>query len=132
MRKLLLFLFILSLGSKAQNPVILTESMALKLAQMPIKSITLEFPNKPGHIYNSAEEVNFSPRMLHPVFYGSFDWHSSVHGHWMLVRVLKLFPENKNFDEIVKILGNSFFHFLFKGYIINKALCFCSVIIVRR
>ena len=108
MRKLLLFLFILSLGSKAQNPVILTESMALKLAQMPIKSITLEFPNKPGHIYNSAEEVNFSPRMLHPVFYGSFDWHSSVHGHWMLVRVLKLFPENKNFDEIVKILGNSF------------------------
>src|SRR6516164_8184458 len=33
------------------------------------------------------------PRALHPAFYGSFDWHSSVHGHWMLVRLLRLFPD---------------------------------------
>lgn len=108
MRKILLCLLIFSLGLNAQYSVELTESMAVKLAQMPIKSINLEFPNKPGHIYNSIDEVNLTPSKLHPVFYGCFDWHSSVHGHWMLVRVLRLFPESNNTDQIVKILDNSF------------------------
>ncbi len=42
---------------------------------------------------------------LHPAFYGSYDWHSSVHGHWMLVRLLRLFPDLKEAPEIRAVLG---------------------------
>ena len=108
LRNIFQFLLIFSLGLNAQQSVELTESMAKKLANMPLNSINREFPNKPGHIYNSAKEVNLSPAALHPVFYGSFDWHSSVHGHWMLVRVLRLFPESQYNDEIETVLKNSF------------------------
>ena len=48
------------------------------------------------------------PSELHPAFYGCLDWHSSVHGHWLLVKVLKLFPEIKNRDSIVACLAQSF------------------------
>jgi hypothetical protein len=57
-----------------------------------LKGIAREYPNKPGHVMNDATEVQ-NPAALHPAFYGSFDWHSSVHGHWMLVRLLRLFPD---------------------------------------
>ncbi|MEI7656697.1 MAG: DUF2891 domain-containing protein [Phycisphaerae bacterium] len=50
-----------------------------------------EYPNKLDHVMNDAGEVR-SPRELHPIFYGSYDWHSSVHGHWLLVRALRLMP----------------------------------------
>ena len=42
---------------------------------------------------------------LHPAFYGSYDWHSSVHGHWMLVRLLRLFPDLTEAAEIRAVLG---------------------------
>ena len=48
---------------------------------------------------NDAAEVR-GPRALHPVFYGSFDWHSSVHGHWMLVRLLRRFPDLPEAEQI--------------------------------
>jgi hypothetical protein len=48
---------------------------------------------------NDESEVQ-NPRRLHPVFYGCFDWHSAVHGHWMLVRLLRLFPDLPNAAEI--------------------------------
>jgi hypothetical protein len=50
------------------------------------------YPNKPEHVLNGEADIE-GPRALHPAFYGSFDWHSSVHGHWMLVRLLRLFPD---------------------------------------
>jgi hypothetical protein len=56
-----------------------------------LSHIDREYPNKLDHVMNDVGEVR-SPRELHPVFYGSFDWHSSVHGHWVLVRALALFP----------------------------------------
>lgn len=108
MRKILILFLIISFGANAQLKNELTEPLALKLAQLPLKSINQEYPNKPGHVYNNPGEVSLSPSQLHPVFYGSFDWHSSVHGHWMLVRVLRLFPDSKNTDEIVQMLDNSF------------------------
>lgn len=108
MKKILPLLLVVSFGIRAQNSTFLNEGMAMKLAELPMKSIHLEFPNKPGHVYNNADEVNLSPAQLHPVFYGCFDWHSSVHGHWMLVRVLRNFPESKNADKIEKMLDNSF------------------------
>ncbi len=56
-----------------------------------MKCIRKEYPNKPDHTINDGEDVR-SPRAMHPAFYGCFDWHSTVHGHWMLVRLLRLFP----------------------------------------
>ena len=90
---MLKFLFVLLLGSQvmAQSNDSLTLAQATRLAQLPLKCIQKEYPNKLDHVMNDGGEVQ-SPRALHPTFYGCFDWHSSVHGHWMLVRLLKTFP----------------------------------------
>ena len=70
----------------------LTLSGASHLAPLPLKCIEQEFPNKTSHTSNSDSDHILLPRQLHPAFYGCFDWHSCVHGHWMLVKLLKLFP----------------------------------------
>jgi hypothetical protein len=67
----------------------LTPQGANQLAALPLKCIEQEFPNKTGHSQESDADARLTPRQLHPAFYGCFDWHSSVHGHWMLVRLLK-------------------------------------------
>ena len=69
----------------------LTEKQASHFAALALKCVAREFPNKPEHVINNASEVK-SPQALHPAFYGCYDWHSSVHGHWMLIRLLKMFP----------------------------------------
>ena len=69
----------------------LTEKQASHFAALALKCVSREFPNKPEHVINNPGEVQ-SPKALHPAFYGCYDWHSSVHGHWMLVRLLKTFP----------------------------------------
>lgn len=61
------------------------------LARLAMNCVQKEFPNKLSHVMNHLGEVQ-RPRHLHPAFYGCFDWHSSVHGHWMLIRILKEFP----------------------------------------
>jgi Protein of unknown function (DUF2891) len=69
----------------------LSEKQASRFAALALKCVAREFPNKPEHVINNASEVK-SPKGLHPAFYGCYDWHSSVHGHWMLIRLLKMFP----------------------------------------
>jgi hypothetical protein len=71
---------------------------------MALAGITREFPNKPGDVLLSARDA-VRPRTAHPAFYGCFDWHSSVHGHWMLVRLLKLFPALPEAGEIRRKVG---------------------------
>ena len=70
----------------------LSQDQASAFARLALKGIQHEYPNKPDHVLNAAADAK-GPRALHPAFYGCFDWHSSVHGHWMLVRLLRLFPE---------------------------------------
>ena len=70
----------------------LTLQGASHLASLPLKCILQQFPNKTSHTSNTAEDHVLTPRQLHPAFYGCFDWHSCVHGHWMLVKLLKLYP----------------------------------------
>src|SRR3954471_5991906 len=72
-------------------------------AQLALKCVRQEYPNKLDHVMNGAEEVQ-PPRALHPAFYGCYDWHSSVHGHWMLVRLLRSFPQLPEAPEIRKAL----------------------------
>ncbi len=62
---------------------------AARLADLPLHCIQQEYPNKTAHTLEREADARLSPRQLHPAFYGCFDWHSSVHGHWMLVRLLK-------------------------------------------
>jgi hypothetical protein len=69
----------------------LTQTGASRLAQLPLKCMQQEYPNKMGQVLNSRDDLH-SPAELHPAFYGCFDWHSSVHGHWLLVRLMKEFP----------------------------------------
>ncbi|HEX4877736.1 MAG TPA: DUF2891 domain-containing protein [Chitinophagaceae bacterium] len=78
--------------SKDSSRFELTEKGASHLASLPLKCILQEFPNKTNHTSNNDSDHVLLPKQLHPAFYGCFDWHSSVHGHWMLIRLLKLFP----------------------------------------
>ena len=79
--------------------VALTREQASNFAGLALKCVTREYPNKPEHVINDVSDVR-SPKALHPAFYGCFDWHSSVHGHWMLVRLLRLFPDLAQANEI--------------------------------
>jgi len=80
--------------------------MASKFANMAMKCIEKEYPNKPSHVMNNEMEV-WSPRKMHPVFYGCFDWHSAVHGHWMLIRLLKKFPDLPEQEKIRNALNRN-------------------------
>ena len=70
----------------------LTQEAASRFANQVLTSIRREYPNKMDHVLNGPADVK-GPRALHPAFFGSFDWHSCVHGHWMLVTLLREFPE---------------------------------------
>jgi hypothetical protein len=81
----------------------LTPQQANHLASLPLKCLQQEYPNKPGETLIGITEV-VNPKKSHPAFYGCFDWHSSVHGHWSLVYLLNHFPTLENRDEIVRKL----------------------------
>jgi hypothetical protein len=70
----------------------LTAEMASRFAGIALDHVQREYPNKLDHVFNGPEDVR-APRELHPVFYGSFDWHSNVHGYWLLGTLLRQFPE---------------------------------------
>ncbi len=77
----------------------LTPDQATLFAELALKNIDVQYPNKPSNVMAGPDEV-LSPREMHPAFYGCFDWHSSVHGHWMLVRILRRFPEHALAERI--------------------------------
>ncbi len=79
--------------------VVLNLDQANKLADLPLACLNTEYPNKLGQTIASEKDLQ-SPRELHPSFYGCFDWHSSVHAHWSLVRLLKKFPKLERANEI--------------------------------
>jgi hypothetical protein len=84
----------------------LNKESAESFAKLALKCIQKEYPNKLDHVMNDSSEIQ-SPFKLHPAFYGCFDWHSSVHGHWMLIKLLKLFPDLKNSTEIRNALNEN-------------------------
>lgn len=70
----------------------LTPEIASRFATIALGHVRREYPHKLDHVMDGPEDV-LGPRALHPIFYGSFDWHSCVHGYWMLLRLRRLFPE---------------------------------------
>lgn len=70
----------------------LTADCAQAIAASTLAHLDREFPNKLDHLMAGADDVR-SPRALHPIFFGSFDWHSCVHGWWQVMRIARLFPD---------------------------------------
>src|SRR5690606_31146126 len=81
----------------------LTLAQANKLATLPIDCIAVEYPNKLRQTLKDSTRLQ-SPKVLHPAFYGCFDWHSSVHGHWSLVKLLKDFPQLEHAEMSKQLL----------------------------
>ncbi len=76
----------------AQPSARLNASTASRLAALPLACVHKEYPNKIAHVLNSPADVK-APHQLTPAFYGCYDWHSSVHGHWLLARLVREFPD---------------------------------------
>jgi hypothetical protein len=70
----------------------LDEAAAARFAQLALDCVHREYPNKIAHVLQSDADAR-PPRELTPAFYGCYDWHSSVHGHWLLVRLVRQFPQ---------------------------------------
>jgi hypothetical protein len=77
----------------------LTPEIASNFARLVLAHVEREYPNKLDHVLNGPEDVH-GPRALHPIFFGSFDWHSCVHGYWMLATLLRLYPRSAQSAEI--------------------------------
>jgi hypothetical protein len=106
----LLMLSILAAPSRTESPTKevskMTPEQASAFVRLALKGLRKEYPNKPADVLNVEADV-MSPRAVHPAFYGCFDWHSSVHGHWMLVRLLRQFPELPEQKEIRAALAEN-------------------------
>src|SRR4051812_34962380 len=70
----------------------LDASQAQRFARLALDCVHREYPNKLAHVLAGDGDVR-PPRELTPVFYGCYDWHSAVHGHWLLARLARLFPQ---------------------------------------
>lgn len=117
MKKILLFVVVVLLwGCKDKTPVTtatpipenkilgLDEARAKIIFTLPTHCLTVEYPNKLGQTIGSAADLK-TPKELRPVFYGCFDWHSSVHGYWSIVVLLKQFPQLDTDGAIRKVLN---------------------------
>ena len=94
------FILLVSFSATSQ---VLSVDQANHLASLPLKCLQQEYPNKLSQMLIDSTEIQ-SPKKLHPAFYGCFDWHSSVHGHWSLVHLLSKFPNLQNRNEIIEKL----------------------------
>ena len=89
-----------------------TERITLSLEQantlvtLPLECVQKEYPNKLGHTLGEKGDWG-EPHELHPAFYGCFDWHSAVHGHWSMVRLLKNFPNLEEAEHVRNILSEN-------------------------
>ena len=86
-------------------------AVAERFARLALDCVHREYPNKIAHVLNGPADA-LPPAQLYPVFYGCFDWHSSVHGHWLLLRLLRVVPEAgmppELRNEITAALNRSF------------------------
>ncbi len=94
--------------TKNANPkavrLTLTQTQASRFAMLALKCVRKEYPNKIEHVIDDVSQVQ-SPKSLHPAFFGCYDWHSSVHGHWLLVHLLRLYPNLPEAKDIREALN---------------------------
>ncbi len=85
----------------------LDAALASRFAKVALANVVREYPNKLDHLMVEPDDVR-SPRELHPIFYGSYDWHSSVHMHWTLATLLDRFPALPEAGAIAALLDLQF------------------------
>ena len=95
---------LLMTSTHAAEPDRLNQEVAETWSRLVLKGVDTEFPTKLTLMYSSADQIQ-RPRAHFPAFYGCFDWHSSVHGHWVLVKLLKDFPEMQTAPRIRRVLS---------------------------
>lgn len=85
----------------------LTRDLAEKFAALALAHVSREYPNKMDHVLDGEADV-LSPRALHPIFFGSFDWHSCVHGYWLLARLVRRYPDLPSVAQIAALFDERF------------------------
>ncbi|WP_160000397.1 DUF2891 domain-containing protein [Roseomonas sp. 18066] len=88
-------------------PETLTAAEAARLAAIALGHVEREYPNKPDHTLAGPADAR-TPSQLHPIFYGSYDWHSCVHSYWLLARLLRLFPDGDKALSIRALFDRAF------------------------
>jgi hypothetical protein len=91
------------MNEKSVEKIKMDFDAASKLIELPLTCATQEYPNKLGQVIADSTHLK-QPKELHPAFYGCFDWHSAVHGHWSMVKLLQLHPNLKQADSIKSVL----------------------------
>jgi hypothetical protein len=89
------------------SPSALTAETASKFAGLALGHVAREYPNKLDHVMAGLEDA-LTPRELHPIFYGSYDWHSCVHGYWLLATLRRLHPDIPESPAIDALLARAF------------------------
>src|SRR5262249_14299841 len=87
--------------------VSLTISTASTFARIALGHVGREYPHKLDHVLHGDLDL-LSPRELHPIFFGSFDWHSCVHGYWLLAHLYRRFPDLPEAAEIRAVVDSRF------------------------
>lgn len=82
------------------------DEQAQRFARLALTCVNKQYPGKISHVLNSADDIQ-SPQQLHPAFYGCYDWHSSVHGHWLLARLWGMNKLGSLDGEVAAALGRS-------------------------
>jgi Protein of unknown function (DUF2891) len=85
----------------------LTPTLAARFASLALAHASREYPNKLDHVLNGPDDLR-APRKLHPVFFGSFDWHSNVHAYWLLATIYRRVPECDARDRIRELFDERF------------------------
>lgn len=85
----------------------MTPIQAAGFARIALGHVTREYPHKADHVMAGDGDV-YLPRRVHPIFFGSFDWHSCVHGYWLLARIRRLFPDLPEAAAIDALFADAF------------------------
>lgn len=80
---------------------------AARFARIALGHVTRDYPHKADHVMTGDADA-YIPRVVHPIFFGSFDWHSCVHGYWLLARVRRLFPDGAEAGAIDALFADAF------------------------
>src|ERR1700742_2977552 len=94
-------------SAERPNAPKLTPELASQFAAIALGHVTREYPNKLDHVLEGDADAE-GPKALHPIFHGSFDWHSCVHGYWTLARTLRLQPAMAPTDDIRALFDRAF------------------------
>lgn len=85
----------------------LTPEIAEKFGGLALAHVSREFPYKMDHVFTGPQDV-IAPRAAHPIFFGSFDWHSCVHGYWLMARLVRRHPEIAAAERVRALFGERF------------------------